>query len=235
MSVSTEPTPFDAPATADQPDGAGPLIVVGGGVRSGKSRFALERAAQLGRRRAFIATAEALDGEMAERIGRHRLERGTDFVTIEEPLDLDAALAQAYAAADVVVVDCLTLWVSNHLMRDPGAGGKLSGSAPASASVFERLVARLVATLQRRPIPVVLVTNEVGLGLVPETPLGRIFRDQVGLLHQRLAPLADELYAGLLGTLLRLRPSPLQLVGPPALPDPPSAGATVATGAERGT
>lgn len=94
-----------------------PLIVIGGGVRSGKSAFALERAARLGPRRAFIATAEALDAEMAERIGRHRQERGEGFVTVEEPLDLDGALGDAYARADVVVVDCLTLWVSNHLVR----------------------------------------------------------------------------------------------------------------------
>jgi len=186
-----------------------PLVMIGGGVRSGKSRFALERARQLGGpRRAFVATAEPLDGEMAERIARHRDERrGGGFTTLEEPLDLDAALGSAYAIADVVVVDCLTLWVSNHLMR--GEGAAELGAA------FDRLL----ATLGRRAIPVVLVSNEVGLGLVPETPLGRVFRDQVGLLHQRVAAVADELYAGLMGTLLRLRPAPVEavIVGVPSV------------------
>ena len=171
-------------------------------MRSGKSRFALERALQLGGpRRAFVATAEPLDGEMAERIARHQVERrGSGFVTLEEPLDLAAALRSAYAAADVVVVDCLTLWVSNHLVR--GARTAALGEA------FDGLL----ATLARRPIPVLLVSNEVGLGLVPETPLGRAFRDHVGLLHQRLGAVADELYAGLMGTLLRLRPAPVEAV-----------------------
>jgi len=198
-----------------------PLVVIGGGVRSGKSRFALERAGQLGGpRRTFVATAEPLDEEMAERIARHRDERrGGGFTTLEEPLDLNAALGSAYATADVVVVDCLTLWVSNHLVRD-AAAAELGGA-------FDRLL----AALGRRPIPVVLVSNEVGLGLVPDTPLGRAFRDQVGLLHQRLAAVADELYAGLMGTLLRLRPAPVEAIvvatAPPRAPShrlPPGHG-----------
>jgi adenosylcobinamide kinase/adenosylcobinamide-phosphate guanylyltransferase len=179
-----------------------PLVVIGGGVRSGKSRFALERARQLGGpRRTFVATAEPLDGEMAERIARHQAERRNGgFTTLEEPLDLKAALESAYATADVVVVDCLTLWVSNHLMREAGAA--------ALGGAFDRLL----GALAHRPIPVLLVSNEVGLGLVPETPLGRAFRDHVGLLHQRLAAVADELYAGLMGALLRLRPAPVEAV-----------------------
>jgi len=177
-----------------------PLVVIGGGVRSGKSRFALERARQLGGpRRTFIATAEPLDDEMAARIARHQAERrDSGFTTLEEPLELSAALGSTYATADVVVVDCLTLWVSNHLVREAGSA-QLGGAFDA-----------LLATLERRPIPVLLVSNEVGLGLVPETPLGRAFRDHVGVLHQRLAALADELYAGLMGTLLRLRPAPVE-------------------------
>jgi adenosylcobinamide kinase/adenosylcobinamide-phosphate guanylyltransferase len=194
-----------------------PLILIGGGVRSGKSRFALARAARLGPRRAFVATAEALDAEMAERIRRHRRERGEDagFRTVEEPLDLAGAVEASYGGADdVVVVDCLTLWVSNLLGR--GAGAADLGAA------FDQLA----AVLERRRIPVVMVSNEVGMGLVPETPLGRVFRDQVGLLHQRLAATADELYAGLMGALVRLRPGPFTIM-PAELGPPPPAEADV--------
>jgi adenosylcobinamide kinase/adenosylcobinamide-phosphate guanylyltransferase len=179
--------------------GRGRLIVVGGGARSGKSRFALTRAAGLGARRAFVATAEALDAEMTERIRRHREDRGPGFDVIEEPIDLASALASAYQSADVVVVDCLTLWVSNLLVR--GANEQELGGA------FDHLV----RVLRRRPIPVVLVSNEVGMGLVPDSPLGRRFRDEVGTLHRRVGAEADELYVGVMGQLLRLRPGPVAL------------------------
>lgn len=95
-------------------------------------------------------------------------------------------------------------------VEPPGARREL----PELTAAFQRLV----ATLRRRTIPVILVTNEVGMGLVPETPLGRLFRDQVGLLHQRLGAVADELYAGLMGTLLRLRPGPVELVASSSTP-----------------
>lgn len=182
----------------------GRVILVGGGARSGKSRFALERARELGRRRVFVATAEALDQEMTDRIARHRLDRGGDFLTIEEPLRLPEVLARAWSgdapAPDVVLVDCLTLWVSNRLVRD-ATESELRGD-------FERLE----AALARRRGHVLLVTNEVGMGLVPETPLGRAFRDAVGDLHQRLAVRADEIYVAVLGTILRLAPGPVELV-----------------------
>lgn len=182
-----------------------PLILIGGGVRSGKSRFALARAARFGTRRVFVATAEALDTEMSERIRTHRREREAHpgFRTVEEPLDLAGAVEASYGGGDdVVLVDCLTLWVSNLLVRGAGDGDLVGPFG------------RLAAVLERRQIPVVLVSNEVGMGLVPETPLGRVFRDQVGLLHQRLAAAADELYAGLMGALVRLRPGPLAVVSP---------------------
>jgi adenosylcobinamide kinase / adenosylcobinamide-phosphate guanylyltransferase len=187
----------------------GRVILVGGGARSGKSRFALDRARELGGRRVFIATAEALDQEMTDRIERHRMDRGGDFVTIEEPLRLPEVLARVWSddgvgvgvgAPDVMLVDCLTLWVSNRLVRD-ATEGELRGD-------FDRLE----AALDERRGHVVLVTNEVGMGLVPQTPLGRAFRDAVGDLHQRLAGRADEIYAAMLGTVLRLAPGPVELM-----------------------
>lgn len=170
------------------------VIVVGGGVRSGKSCFALARAQALGMRRVFVATGEALDGEMDERIARHRAERGDHFTTVEAPVELPAALAAL--DTDVALVDCLTLWLSNLLCRDEPA-----------ARVLAR-IDDLVEVLARRRFHVVLVTNEVGMGVVPPSTLGRAFRDLAGTAHQRLAGIADELHFAVLGTVLRLRPSP---------------------------
>jgi adenosylcobinamide kinase/adenosylcobinamide-phosphate guanylyltransferase len=189
----------------------GRLFVVGGGARSGKSRFALDLALSLGEKRVFIATAEPLDQEMTDRISRHKAERGTAFHTIEEPVLLPETLDHVYAGAgrqadatptEVVLVDCLTLWVSNHLVRGTALGEIRAG--------FDRLE----TALGRRRGHVILVTNEVGMGLVPETPLGRAFRDAIGELHQRLARRADEIYAAVMGTVLRLSPGPVQMVSP---------------------
>ena len=178
------------------------LIVVGGGVRSGKSAFALTLARQLGARRAFIATAQAFDGEMRERIGRHVAERGQEFETFEEPIALRERLASV--SADVVVVDCLTLWLSNLLLQQPEP----------STAALEREIDRLAEQLAARRSHVIVVTNEVGMGVVPESALGRAFRDLAGRAHQRVCAAADDIYLGVLGCMLRLRPEPLALVPP---------------------
>lgn len=175
------------------------LIVVGGGVRSGKSAFALGLARELGKRRAFIATAQAFDAEMRARIDRHVAERGAEFETFEEPLALRERLASV--SADVVVVDCLTLWLSNLLLQPE----------PSSAAL-EREIDQLVEQLAVRRQHVIVVTNEVGMGVVPESVLGRAFRDLAGRAHQRVCASADEIYLGVLGCMLRLRPEPLSLV-----------------------
>lgn len=179
------------------------LVLVGGGVRSGKSAFALQLARRLGSRRTFVATARPLDDEMRERIAAHRRERGAELETVEEPFDLPGVLERlgtAPAPPELVVVDCLTLWLSNLLLR---------GDTPADLAAA---VERLVAVLEARPYHVVLVTNEVGMGVVPPSALGRAFRDAAGRAHQRLAPRADRLYLGALGGILRLRPGPVALV-----------------------
>jgi adenosylcobinamide kinase/adenosylcobinamide-phosphate guanylyltransferase len=175
------------------------LILVGGGARSGKSAFALALARRLGARRAFLATARALDAEMASRVASHRRERGGEFVTVEEPLDVAGAVARL-DGADVLVVDCLTLWISNLLLR---------GDTQVRVAAE---VEHLVATLEARPFHAVLVTNEVGMGVVPETALGRAFRDACGRAHQHLARRADRLYLAALGCIVRLKPNPLVLV-----------------------
>ncbi len=183
----------------------GKVIFVGGGARSGKSRFALEYARRLGRRRLFVATAEPFDPEMQERILRHRDERGADFATLEEPLHLTRVLGQV-CDIDVVVVDCLTLWLSNLLVRETPVSG------------IDNQVAEMVAVLKARLWHVVLVSNEVGFGIVPESALGRIFRDVAGRAHQRLAAEADEVYLAAVGVVLRLLPEPVKTFRPGEYP-----------------
>ncbi|HET6413444.1 MAG TPA: bifunctional adenosylcobinamide kinase/adenosylcobinamide-phosphate guanylyltransferase [Anaeromyxobacter sp.] len=173
------------------------FVLVGGGVRSGKSAYAVARARSLGVRRAFLATARAYDAEMAERIRRHQIERVNDFTTIEEPVALTEALLRL-DGFDVAVIDCITLWLSNLL---------LDGIA---ADEIERRVAELTSALGRAPCHVVVVTNEVGMGVHPETPLGRLFRDLAGRAHQALSRAADEVHLAILGTLLRLKPGPVE-------------------------
>ncbi len=179
------------------------FILVGGGARSGKSAFALRLARSLGERRVFVATAEPFDDEMRARIRAHQSERAKDFRTVEAPVALEAALLpllHAPSETDVVVVDCLTLWISNLLLQE----------IPSQS--IESRIEELALILEQAKVPVLLVTNEVGMGLVPETRLGREFRDLSGRAHQRLAPRASEVYLAALGCILRLKPAPLSLV-----------------------
>ena len=185
----------------------GNLVLIGGGARSGKSTYALNYAQRCGSRRLFLATAQAFDDEMVARIGHHRAERTNTFTTVEEPLDLTGALANANAF-DVVLVDCLTLWLSNLLLRGD------------DENTVRAEVQNLVACLARRPqtTTVILVTNEVGLGIVPEHPLGRLFRDVAGWTHQTLAGVADEVFFAAMGLVIRLLPAPLTAYRPGQLP-----------------
>ena len=163
-----------------------------GGARSGKSAFAQKAAehAAGGGRPILIATGQAFDDEMAERIARHRADRGESWTTIEAPLDLPEAIT-ALPAEAVAVVDCLTLWLSNLMLEERDV---------------EAAAAELVTATAACPARLWLVSNEVGLGLVPETPLGRRFRDEAGRLHQRLAEVADEVHFAAAGLSLRLKP-----------------------------
>jgi adenosylcobinamide kinase/adenosylcobinamide-phosphate guanylyltransferase len=174
------------------------IVLVGGGARSGKSAFALVRAQALGARRAFVATAQPFDDEMRVRIERHVQERGPEFRTVEAPFDLAQTLG-ALRAVDVAVVDCLTLWLSNLLVRGDDEYRVLAA------------VDALVHTLLEVPFAVVVVSNEVGMGIVPESALGRRFRDVSGHAHQRIAPNARELYFAAMGCVVRLRPGPVSL------------------------
>jgi len=159
----------------------GPLpraTLVLGGARSGKSRFAESLVEGHAGPRVYLATAEAGDAEMAARIRRHRARRGAGWTTIEAPLELPRALAAAPGDA-AILVDCLTLWLSNLM---------------AAARDVERETQALLEVLPRRASPVVFVSNEVGLGIVPDNALARAFRDHAGRLHQTVAAAADRVY-----------------------------------------
>jgi adenosylcobinamide kinase / adenosylcobinamide-phosphate guanylyltransferase len=157
------------------------LSLITGPVRSGKTHFALQLALSFPEPRAYIATAQGLDFEMAERIRRHQEERGSAFQTIEEPLNLTSRLEKIKETSSIVVVDCLTLWVSNLLGTMEGEG----------QGIQEQMEA-LLAVLKNFQTPVILIGNEVGWGIVPENALARTFRDLSGRLHQAIAQIADQ-------------------------------------------
>ena len=163
------------------------LVLLIGGARSGKSSLAVERAAGAGLPVVFVATGEAGDDEMAARIELHRQERPAEWTTVEEPVELARAVADA--PGDVVlVVDCLSLWVANVLER---------GAVEAAAADAARLAAA-------RPGPTIAVTNEVGLGIVPDNELARRYRDALGRVNAIWAAAADEAYFVVAGRPLRL-------------------------------
>ena len=167
------------------------LTLITGGARSGKSSYALSRVTQHHRHPAFVATAQAFDEEMRDRIARHRAQRGDRFKTIEEPLDLAAALTSLPEEVDIAIVDCLTVWLGNLHHR---AGGDESG--------IRAGIDALIDALPGVRCDLVIVTNEVGWGIVPENASARSFRDMAGMLNRRVAELADEVHVCVCGVPL---------------------------------
>jgi adenosylcobinamide kinase/adenosylcobinamide-phosphate guanylyltransferase len=167
------------------------IVFILGGARSGKSTFALQEASALEGKKAFIATAEAFDDEMRLRIEKHKEERGKGWITHEEPLSISILLQNIRDSYSVILVDCLTLWVSNimHAGLD-----------------FNDEAARLVDTIsQEHPALIYIVSNEVGMGLVPETALGRIYRDNIGLLNRKVAEAATDVYFMAAGIPMKIK------------------------------
>jgi adenosylcobinamide kinase/adenosylcobinamide-phosphate guanylyltransferase len=167
------------------------LTLIGGGARSGKSRHALALARQCGSRLAFVATAGAGDDEMRDRIARHRQERGNEFTTFEEPLAISTLLDAQGSRFDAVLIDCLTLWLSNLLC--------------AGVTTIEEECRSLIESAVAAPARVLLVTNEVGCGIVPENALARQFRDLAGTLNQMAAQAAEEVYWLAFGIPLKVK------------------------------
>ncbi len=173
---------------------AGTTLVLGG-ARSGKSAFAERLTRDSGLERVYLATAAAGDDEMRARIAHHRDSRGDGWRTVEEPLRISESLAREGLANRIVLLDCLTLWLSNLML----AGLDVEAESR-----------RLVGELQRGTCPIVLVSNEVGLGLVPETPLGREFRDAQGRLNQLVAASVPNVVFVAAGLPLWLKQHPAQ-------------------------
>ena len=175
------------------------LVVVLGGTRSGKSRFGRDRAVALAGDGpvAYVATALAGDPELDARIHRHRLERPAGWDTIEAGVDLAAAI-RGIAAGTTILVDGFTLWASLALADDPSRVD----------AVLDGAFADVVASIDGHDGPVVIVSDEIGLGLVPLDPLGRAFRDLLGMAHQRLVARSDEAWFMVAGRALPLPPGP---------------------------
>ena len=169
------------------------LTLILGGARAGKSTFAQQLAAK-GERVLFVATAEAGDQDMAERIEAHRASRPAEWDTLEEPLDLVGALAPVVDRYDTVLLDCLTLWVSNLLLQAEPAGADI----PAE-------VGKLLEAYERATPDWIIVSNEVGLGVVPPTELGRAYADELGRANQFVAAAADDVYFVAAGLPLNLK------------------------------
>jgi len=165
-------------------------LFVLGGARSGKSRYAQARAEALGIARTYIATAQPFDEEMRDRIARHQADRETGWETIEEPIYLAEAIATHSAPGRVLVVDCLTLWTTNLLLAEHDI-----------AAATDKLTDAICGASG----PVILVANEVGQGIVPDNPLARRFRDEAGVVNQRVAAVVDEAQLLTAGLPLKLK------------------------------
>jgi len=178
------------------------LVLITGGARSGKSAFAQKLAAELGRRVTFVATAEARDEEMRRRIEQHRRARPAHWRTVEAPLRAAEAVAAEIPRADVILLDCLGLLIANLMDdRSPDCGEQ--------DDEFEQAVSELLQAYETGSASLVVVTNEVGMGVVPAYPLGRAFRDCLGRANQVIARSADRVYFIVAGMPVELKASGL--------------------------
>jgi len=156
------------------------MILVIGGCRSGKSRHALELTEKIsGSKRIFIATCMPLDDEMKQRIDRHKKERDKSWTTIEAPVQLPEAISEKSREGDVILIDCLTLWINNLLMENE------------NLDFIDKRIHKLILEIKEAKCPIILVSNEVGAGIVPKNKLARQFRDLAGFTNQKVAECAD--------------------------------------------
>ncbi|MGC8633495.1 MAG: bifunctional adenosylcobinamide kinase/adenosylcobinamide-phosphate guanylyltransferase [Candidatus Limnocylindrales bacterium] len=184
----------------------GRIVLVTGGARSGKSAFAETLAARRGERVVYLATATVGDAEMEERIARHRARRPAGWVTLEAPLDIGASLAAVASGIEVVLVDCLAVWAANRLLAigEPAREGWWDQVATLERGLTQELDL-LVTTALAAAWDLLLVTNEVGFGIVPPTELGRAYRDLLGRLNQVVAARADEVYLVVAGLAVDMK------------------------------
>ena len=172
----------------------GEMVLILGGARSGKSSLAERMAEQAGPRVTFIATAQALDEEMRRRIEAHKSARPPGWRTFEEPLELASMVESASVDSDTILIDCITVWVSNHLCRinEEESSPKWYEEVEALEARLKKQCERITTIANSSEAIVLLVSNEVGLGLVPDTPLGRIYRDLIGSINRQIAMKANK-------------------------------------------
>lgn len=177
---------------------SGKIIFIIGGARSGKSNFALEEASKIPGKKAYIATAEALDEEMRKRIEEHKKKRGEEWDTYEEPLKIGDVVRKIEGEYSVIVIDCLTLWLSNLMHTEFEVHETINGLIDIFGNSDQRAGAS--------PAPTIfIVSNEVGMGIVPDNEMARRFRDMAGLLNQRIAEGADEVYMVVAGIPVKIK------------------------------
>ncbi len=170
----------------------GKIIFIIGGARSGKSSFALKEAYRTKGKKAYVATGEAHDEEMKERIEKHKEQRGKDWDTFEEPLRITDVIREATGDYKVVVIDCLTLWLSNMMHSNLNTDSEV-----------ENLISSLRS--RHRASRIYIVSNEVGMGIVPDNELARRFRDLAGILNRKIAEVSDEVYLITAGIALKIK------------------------------
>lgn len=170
------------------------IIFVTGGARSGKSDFAQDMAEKIEGKRVFVATAQAFDEEMAERIQKHQENRGTRWDALEEPINLGGAIRSVLGQYKTILVDCLTVWMSNLLLEYQDQNERIS-----------EIVDDFFSGLSESDETIIVVSNEVGMGIVPDNKLARDYRDQLGFLNQRMARRADDVYVLFSGIPVKIK------------------------------
>jgi adenosylcobinamide kinase/adenosylcobinamide-phosphate guanylyltransferase len=181
------------------------LILILGGARAGKSAYAERLATGYGPRVLYVATAEVKDDEMRVRIQAHRARRPSTWTTLETPTGLGTALLGAQSIADVILLDCLTLLVTNVLMAHGGKGTESPEVEQAADAAVTTEIDALLLAQKQLGLPFIIVSNEVGMGLVPPYPLGRVYRDILGRANQQLAAAADRVYLMMAGLPIVLK------------------------------
>jgi adenosylcobinamide kinase/adenosylcobinamide-phosphate guanylyltransferase len=184
------------------------IIFITGGARSGKSTYALSNATKISGNKAYIATAEALDEEMRERIEKHKKQRGKDWDTYEEPLRIAEVIKEIEGKYTAIVIDCLTLWLSNIMIRTQNTGYRIQTIEMEIEGFLDSL-----SRFKKSPVcglgsgfcSLYIVSNEVGMGIVPENDMARRFRDIAGFLNQRVAEIAHEVYLLISGIPLKVK------------------------------
>lgn len=180
----------------------GKIVLITGGARSGKSRFAENYVARCGKSIAYIATSQIYDEEMAYRVKLHRQRRPSSWQTFEAPFEAHNALKEAFAEHDTVLFDCLTLYLSNYLCQEKNQSLSLDDLYAETSLLMQELI-NAVRSVTKKTC--VFVTNEVGAGIVPENELARKYRDLAGLCNQQIAKTADEVYLVVSGIPLQIK------------------------------